>query len=169
MSGVPYPDRAKKSLDDSGFALLPFSICMKTSPITVRVNTVRLLLGRARALIPLAGLLPAAASAQTAFTRQPIEDKFEAANPALKAAQLNIDESRALETTAYLRPNPSFTGTLDQIDPLTTISLSVSGNSVYLDAEKAYRDTRLAYLNPIGSYLAAAAQMNMAAGREVIQ
>jgi cobalt-zinc-cadmium efflux system outer membrane protein len=39
----------------------------------------------------------------------------------------------------------------------------------YLDAEKAYRDTRLAYLNLIGSYLTAAAQMNMAAGREVLQ
>jgi cobalt-zinc-cadmium efflux system outer membrane protein len=39
----------------------------------------------------------------------------------------------------------------------------------YLDAEKAYRDVRLAYLNLIGSYLTAAAQMNMAAGREVIQ
>ena len=38
----------------------------------------------------------------------------------------------------------------------------------YLDAEKAYRDTRLAYLNLIGSYLTAAAQMNMAVGREVI-
>ena len=39
----------------------------------------------------------------------------------------------------------------------------------FLDAEKAYRDTRLAYLNLIGSYLTAAAQMNMAAGREVLQ
>jgi len=39
----------------------------------------------------------------------------------------------------------------------------------YLDAEKSYRDTRLAYLNLIGSYLTTAAQMNMAAGREVIQ
>jgi cobalt-zinc-cadmium efflux system outer membrane protein len=39
----------------------------------------------------------------------------------------------------------------------------------YLDAEKAYRDTRLAYLNLIGSYLTAAAQMNLAAGREIIQ
>jgi len=39
----------------------------------------------------------------------------------------------------------------------------------YLDAEKAYRDTQLAYLNLIGSYLTAAAQMNMAVGREVIQ
>jgi len=38
----------------------------------------------------------------------------------------------------------------------------------YLDAEKSYRDTRLAYLNLIASYLTAAAQMNMAVGREVI-
>jgi cobalt-zinc-cadmium efflux system outer membrane protein len=39
----------------------------------------------------------------------------------------------------------------------------------YLDAEKANRDARLAYLNLIGSYLTAAAQMNMAVGREVLQ
>ncbi len=37
-----------------------------------------------------------------------------------------------------------------------------------LDAEKAYRDTRLAYLNLIGAYMTAAAQMNMAAGTEVL-
>jgi cobalt-zinc-cadmium efflux system outer membrane protein len=39
----------------------------------------------------------------------------------------------------------------------------------YLDAEKAYRDTRLAYLNLIGSYLTTASQLNLAVGREVIQ
>jgi cobalt-zinc-cadmium efflux system outer membrane protein len=39
----------------------------------------------------------------------------------------------------------------------------------YLDAEKSYRDTRLAYVNLVASYLTAAAQMNMAAGREVVQ
>jgi len=39
----------------------------------------------------------------------------------------------------------------------------------YLDAEKSYRDTRLAYLNLIGSYLTAASQMNLAVGREVLQ
>ena len=81
--------------------------------------------------IPVAIFLPAAALAQSPFTWQQIKDKFEAANPTLKAAQLNIDESRAAETTAYLRPNPSLTGTLDQINPLTTISSPVSGNSVY--------------------------------------
>jgi len=52
-----------------------------------------------------------------------------------------------------------------------TFSYQNGGASLldYLDAEKAYRDTRLAYLNLIGSYLSAAAQMNMAVGREVIQ
>ena len=39
----------------------------------------------------------------------------------------------------------------------------------FLDAEKSYRDTRLAYLNLVGSYLTSAAQMNMAVGREVIE
>jgi cobalt-zinc-cadmium efflux system outer membrane protein len=39
----------------------------------------------------------------------------------------------------------------------------------YLDSEKGYRDVHLAYLNLIGNYLTAAAQMNLAAGREVIQ
>ena len=39
----------------------------------------------------------------------------------------------------------------------------------YLDAEAQYRTTRLAYLNLIGTYLTAAAQMNMAAGQEVVQ
>ncbi|MBV9268756.1 MAG: TolC family protein [Acidobacteriaceae bacterium] len=39
----------------------------------------------------------------------------------------------------------------------------------YLDAEKAFRDTRLAYVNLVGSYLVATAQMNMAVGTEVFE
>ena len=68
--------------------------------------------------ILIAGLLPASVFAQTgltAFTWQQIKDKFEAANPTLKAAQLNIDESRAAEITAYLRPNPDFTLAADGV------------------------------------------------------
>ena len=38
-----------------------------------------------------------------------------------------------------------------------------------LDAQKSYRDTQLSYINLVGAYLTAAAQMNMAVGREVIQ
>jgi cobalt-zinc-cadmium efflux system outer membrane protein len=45
------------------------------------------------------------------------------------------------------------------------------GNSLldYLDAEKSYRDVRLAWLNLIGAYLTTAAQMNLAVGREVVE
>ena len=66
-----------------------------------------------RTVIVLTGIPIATISAQTAFTWQQIKDKFEAANPTLKAAQLNIDESRAEEITAYLRPNPDFTFATD--------------------------------------------------------
>jgi cobalt-zinc-cadmium efflux system outer membrane protein len=44
--------------------------------------------------------------AQQALTWLQIKDRFEAANPTLRAAQLSIDESKAQEITAYLRPNP---------------------------------------------------------------
>jgi cobalt-zinc-cadmium efflux system outer membrane protein len=61
----------------------------------------------------LAGMLPATLPAQTAFDWQQIKDRFRASNPTLKAAQLNIDESRAAEITAYLRPNPDFSLSAD--------------------------------------------------------
>ena len=99
--------------------------------MTVRKSTTRLLPRRTCSAILVAGFLTAVARAQSPFTWQQIKDKFEAANPTLKAAQLNIEESHAAEVTAYLRPNPEFTGTLDQLNPLTTISSPVSGNSVY--------------------------------------
>jgi cobalt-zinc-cadmium efflux system outer membrane protein len=47
--------------------------------------------------------------AQNALTWQEIRDKFEASNPSLLADKLNIDESKAQEITASLRPNPNFT------------------------------------------------------------
>ena len=51
--------------------------------------------------------------AQKALTWQEIRDKFEAANPSLRAGQIGIDESRAQEITAYLRPNPGLSLTAD--------------------------------------------------------
>jgi outer membrane protein, heavy metal efflux system len=57
------------------------------------------------------------AFAQKALTWQEVRDRFEAANPTLKAGQIGIDESRAQETTAYLRPNPNLALTADQINP----------------------------------------------------
>ena len=57
------------------------------------------------------------AQAQTALTWQEVRSKFEAANPTLQAGLIGIDESRAQEITAYLRPNPSLSVIADQIDP----------------------------------------------------
>jgi len=66
-----------------------------------------------------AGLHPAAASAQSALTWQQIKEKFEVSNPTLRSAQINIDESRAAEVTAYLRPNPDLGLSVDgvQVNP----------------------------------------------------
>jgi outer membrane protein, heavy metal efflux system len=55
--------------------------------------------------------------AQTFYTWQQIEDKYHASNPFLQAGQIGVDESRANETTAYLRPNPTLNILADQIDP----------------------------------------------------
>jgi len=59
------------------------------------------------------------AFAQTTLTWQQVKDKFEADNPNLRAGQLNIQETKAQEITAYLRPNPNLTAGLDQLDPFT--------------------------------------------------
>jgi outer membrane protein, heavy metal efflux system len=61
------------------------------------------------------GSWPADTFAQTAFTWQQIRARFEATNPTLQADQIGIDESRANETTAFLRPNPQLSMTADQI------------------------------------------------------
>ncbi len=58
-----------------------------------------------------------AQNAQKALTWQEVRDKFEAANPSLRADAIGIDESKANETTAYLRPNPNLSLLADQIDP----------------------------------------------------
>ncbi|MGA2590273.1 MAG: TolC family protein [Bryobacteraceae bacterium] len=92
--------------------------------------------------ILIAGFLPATIFAQTVFTWQQIKDKFEAANPTLKAAQLNIDESRAAEITAYLRPNPDLSGTIDQINPFSKQPPPSGGPNIY---------SPFAYAEPYGS------------------
>jgi len=82
-----------------------------------------------RLAIMLVGMPIATLPAQTAFTWQQIKDKFESVNPTLKAAQLNIDESRAAEITAYLRPNPDFTFSTDgtQLTPYQGIYRPFTG------------------------------------------
>jgi cobalt-zinc-cadmium efflux system outer membrane protein len=78
-----------------------------------------------------------------------IQARFKTTNPTLQAARIGIDESRAQEITANLRPNPAFTGTLDQIDPFTTNPYRPLGSALpfvsssYLHERQHKRELRL--------------------------
>ncbi len=60
-------------------------------------------------------LLPSSARAQTPapLSWEQVRQRFEQNNPTLLAGKLGIDESKAQEITAYLRPNPNFTLSTD--------------------------------------------------------
>ncbi len=75
--------------------------------------------GTAPAVVALTFFVAALCPAQQSLTWEQAKAKFEAANPELKADALNVDEMHAEEVTAYLRPNPQFTGSTDatQIAP----------------------------------------------------
>jgi cobalt-zinc-cadmium efflux system outer membrane protein len=88
--------------------------------------------------------------AQQALTWQEVRARFQAANPSLRAGQIGIDESRANETTAYLRPNPNFSILADQIDPFpggphhSTFGFLLSVAAVsYLHERQHKRELRL--------------------------
>jgi outer membrane protein, heavy metal efflux system len=57
------------------------------------------------------------AQGQKPLTWDEVKMRFEANNPTLSAGQIGIEESKANEITAYLRPNPNLTLLGDQIDP----------------------------------------------------
>jgi outer membrane protein, heavy metal efflux system len=130
-------------------ALLQFFLrCMKTVKSTV-VAPYLYRLGRlARNTMVITGLLPAAACAQ-AFTWQQIKEKFESTNPTLKAAQLSIDESRAAEIQAFVRPNPEFTLSADgtQLTPYEGVYRPFAGTQIspaisYLHEREHKRELR---------------------------
>ena len=85
------------------------------------------LLGRA-----LAGflLIVSAAHAQTVLTWEQVRERFRANNPILAASRVAVEQSKAQEITAYLRPNPQATGALDQIDPFTPDPYRPLGNTL---------------------------------------
>jgi len=111
-------------------------------------------LGGAAFLALLAGaavsLLPVPSFCQQALTWEQVRDKFEAVNPTLKAAQINIDESRANEVTAYLRPNPDLGVLADgtQLVPhqgvwQPLVGTDYSPNVSYLHERRHKRELRL--------------------------
>ena len=81
------------------------------------------------AVAALLALAPLVGAAQQSLTWQQVKAKFEASNPALKADALNVDEMKAAEITAYLRPNPQFTAATDgtQIAPHDHVWQPLSG------------------------------------------
>jgi len=67
----------------------------------------------------LVGSVAMGAHGQKALTWDEVRARFEANNPTLRAGQLGVDEFRAQETTAYLRPNPNLGMIVDQINPFS--------------------------------------------------
>jgi cobalt-zinc-cadmium efflux system outer membrane protein len=88
--------------------------------------------------------------AQKALTWQEVRDRFEQANPTLRAGQIGIDESRAQEITAYLRPNPNLAVSVDgiQLTPSQGVWRPFAGatespNLSYLHERRHKRELRL--------------------------
>ena len=89
-------------------------------------------------------------SAQQALTWDQVKAKFESANPVLKADAANVEEMKAEEITAYLRPNPQFTFSVDgnQIAPHNGVWTPFKGtteqpNFSYLHEREHKRELRL--------------------------
>lgn len=104
------------------------------------------LLGRA-----LAGflLIVSAADAQTVLTWEQVRERFQAQNPNLAASRVGVDESRAQEITAYLRPNPDLTVSTDgtQLTPYRGVYRPFAGtqfspNVSYLHEREHKRELR---------------------------
>ena len=103
--------------------------------------------------VGIVGLVLAARSnavAQQSLTWDQVRARFEASNPALKADADNVDEMKAEEITAFLRPNPQFTLLADgtQIAPHDGIWQPFRGtyeqpNFSYLHERDHKRELRL--------------------------
>lgn len=100
-------------------------------------------------------LTPAPLTAQQSLTWDQVKAKFETANPTLKADESSVQEMKAQEITAFLRPNPGVGLSSDglQIAPHTvqglgTHWLPLTGNQLvpsinYLHERVHKRELRL--------------------------
>jgi len=98
----------------------------------------------------LALFFASAGFAQNPLTWDEVRQRFEVNNPNLRAGQLGIDEAKANEITAYLRPNPTATFLADQIDPFSGgpahgpfAFLLASATFTYLHERRHKRELRL--------------------------
>jgi outer membrane protein, heavy metal efflux system len=95
-------------------------------------------------------MLPPLAPAQQSLTWDQVKAKFEASNPALKADAFGVDEMKAEEITAFLRPNPQYTLLTDgtQLVPHHGVWQPLSGTEIqngvsYLQERDHKRQLRL--------------------------
>src|SRR6266851_2238161 len=102
------------------------------------------------AMFPYCVLAQTSAPAQTPLTWEQVRQRFEQSNPTLRAGQIGIDESKAQEITAFLRPNPNFTVALDgtQIAPSEGVWQPLRGTQFspffsYLHERQHKRELRL--------------------------
>jgi outer membrane protein, heavy metal efflux system len=90
------------------------------------------------------------AAAQEPWTWEKVRARFEQSNPTLRAGQLSVEESKAQEITAFLRPNPDLTLSADgtQIAPYKGVWQPFAGTSEspglsYLHERQHKRELRL--------------------------
>jgi cobalt-zinc-cadmium efflux system outer membrane protein len=95
-------------------------------------------------------LRPGAEAQNQSLTWEQVRERFETSNPTLLAGKLNVDESKAQEITAFLRPNPSFTVSADgtQIVPHKGVWQPLAGtfespSISYLHERQHKRELRL--------------------------
>ncbi|MGA7413826.1 MAG: TolC family protein [Bryobacteraceae bacterium] len=89
--------------------------------------------------------------AQRTYSWEEIREKFRVTNPTLLADEVNIDENRAQEITAFLRPNPDMNVLLDQFTIFKTpntpwrplAGVLEAGGINYLYERQHKRDLRL--------------------------
>ncbi|HEY7335252.1 MAG TPA: TolC family protein [Bryobacteraceae bacterium] len=86
---------------------------------------------------------------QKNLTWEAAKAELRATNPNLRAGQIGIQESRADEVTAFLRPNPDLTIAVDQLNPFTGNPFRPFGDALpfvassYLIERRHKRDLRL--------------------------
>jgi cobalt-zinc-cadmium efflux system outer membrane protein len=95
-------------------------------------------------------LRPGAEAQVKSLTWEQVRERFETSNPTLLAGKLNVDESKAQEITAFLRPNPTFTVSADgtQIVPHKGVWQPLAGtfetpSISYLHERQHKRELRL--------------------------
>lgn len=107
------------------------------------------------------------ASAQARFSWEQVKARFESANPMLKADAINVDEMKAEEITAFLRPNPQFTLSSDgtQLAPHNGVWQPTQGTQLqtifnYMHERDRKRELRLESAQE-GTQIAASAHADL--------